>query len=97
MKASTRIAGLAATLAAIYVALGQKPKAEALRDRVVKGHGDKGAEVKALMEQAISSAEAEAKPCERAAVETDGLHAGSPYGIAVRYSSNFAWPDTAVQ
>lgn len=52
---------VAATLAAVYVAQGQKSKGEALRDKVAAGWGDKAAEVKAAIDQAMSAAEGEAK------------------------------------
>ncbi len=69
---------LVATLAAVYVALGQKPKAEALRDRVVKGYGDKGAEVKTLLDQAITSAETEAKMMRDNGQAPDAAPKGTP-------------------
>jgi len=48
-----------ATLAMVYTASGRKPDAEALRDKQVAAAGDKGAQLKAMVDQAIAGAEAE--------------------------------------
>ncbi len=49
------------TLAMVYTASGRKKDAETLRDKAVAAAGDKGPELKALVDKAITAAEGELK------------------------------------